>query len=560
MQNSLDKSQSVMHKKTMHGKMKIMLVEDDPILCAMMKALLKQWNHEVIIAVNGLECVQLLKSVDFDLVLLDLQMPVMDGFDVLRWVRTHCDTQQCQFIVLSTTNDVESVIRAFDLGADDYVSKPIEPKIFEAKLRNIVARWRQSKINSMLLDSLELKETQLKKQLDHECLLADKIHNVMLRGEDRLCISGFNVASYSKAAKQVNGDFWDVYSLRPGTLDVIFGDVMGKGPLAAILAEQIKGKFLRSILNDLHTDNFSQCIPTPSDIVNKIHSSLTSKLIEIDTFITLIYLRIDRVSNTISTVSCGHAPALRLRKSGIDELGNSQLPLGVLLDEVYRQHESDFLTDDKIFMASDGVFEKRNKNGEFYHEGMRKIIDFFAASDYGIGSLVGAMVNDIEKFSNNSVKGDDMTILLVDHSDDSSSHTRFSLKKDLSLTVVLRDKIADFLKKESFSDDLILHSLMACTEIFTNVVLHAVSEIGGEQIDWKISSTDDFFVITVEYSGDDFDPTVKVGLPTIDLSTDGGLGLYLIQSLCSGMSREYAFGVNKLVLEFKNTEGVDCGN
>ena len=559
MYDGAGRSESAVSKPTVSEKMKIMLVEDDPILSALMNGLLKQWEHDVTVAGNGLECVKLLNSEDFDLVLLDLQMPVMDGFDVLRWVRTHYDLRQCQFIVLSTTQDEESVTRAFDLGADDYVSKPIEPKIFSAKLKNIVTRWRQSKINSMLLEALAHKEAQLKTRLDHERLLADKIHNVMLRGDDRLSLGGFNVASYSKAAKQVNGDFWDAYSLQPGTLDIVFGDVMGHGPLAAILAEQIKAKVLRSILDNLSADHADD-IPKPCDIVNHVHQFITPKLIEIDAFITMIYLRLDHPRRRIIAVSCGHSPALKLRTSGTDELGHSQLPLGVLPTEVYQQCEHELNPGDKVFLSSDGVSEKRNKAGEFYLEQMNRMLGSFAGSEFGAGALLGAMVRDIEKFSSHSGKGDDMTLVMVEVAHNRPSIFNFSLGRDLSSTVLLREKLAAFLERNGCSKDLVFSCMMVSTEVFTNIVLHTCAERSTEQIDWKISSEDGSAVIVVEYSGVEFDPSEKLQPPVVDLETQGGLGLYMVQTLCSGIRYAYAFGVNRLVLEFSNFEGVDCGD
>lgn len=560
MQDFCDESESVLGRQMSPATMKIMLVEDDPILSALMTGLLKQWNHDVTVASNGLACIKLLKSEAFDLVLLDLQMPVMDGFDVLRWVRTHHDLKQCQFIVLSSSNEEQSIVRAFDLGADDYVSKPIEPKIFEVKLRNIVNRWRQSKINMMLLDSLAHKEAQLKAQADHERMLAEKIHNVMLRGEDRVCMPGFNLASYSRAANQVNGDFWDAYSLSSGTLDVIFGDVMGNGPLAAILAEQIKAKMLRSILEGAFPGSQDGSIPSPSDIVNRVHALITPKLIEIDAFITLIYIRLDSVQGHVATVSCGHAPPCRLRAGTIEGLGTSQLPLGVLHTEIYRQNVTDLRADDKIFMASDGISERRNQVGKFYQDDMNRILKSFSDSDYGVGALVGAIVADVERFSQDAGKGDDMTILLVKHSENHVPQSHFSLERDLSLSVILRERISDFLAAEGCAPQTTFLCMTACTEVFTNIVLHGCTEKPVDRIDWTFSHSDGLVTVIAEYSGPEFDPTVKLEPPVINLDTEGGLGLYMVQLSCSEMKYDHDFGFSRLILKFSDVQGVSCGS
>ncbi|HEY4688060.1 MAG TPA: response regulator, partial [Anaerolineae bacterium] len=120
--------------------MKVLIVEDDPDARKVLSLILKLDGFEVTTAPGGPEAVKALQVEAPDLLLLDVMMPVMDGYEVCRWVRANPATAHLPVVMLSGKVDPESVTRGIDAGADDYLAKPIKPSNLTKQLRAIAMR------------------------------------------------------------------------------------------------------------------------------------------------------------------------------------------------------------------------------------------------------------------------------------------------------------------------------------------------------------------------------------------------------------------------------------
>lgn len=116
---------------------KILIVEDEKRLRHLLRDYLLKENYEVHLAGNGEEGLEKALETDFDLILLDVMMPFMDGFDMLKHLRKEKDTRV--FFITAKTMD-EDFIEAYKIGADDYIAKPFSPKVLVLKIRNLFAR------------------------------------------------------------------------------------------------------------------------------------------------------------------------------------------------------------------------------------------------------------------------------------------------------------------------------------------------------------------------------------------------------------------------------------
>lgn len=134
----------------------------------------------------------------------------------------------------------------------------------------------------------------------------------------------------------------------------------------------------------------------PCDIFNSLYKSITPKLIAIDALITLIYIRPDYSVGKIIQISCGHSPAYRLSICEVDELNNFQLPLGVIPHEIHQQFDFELNASYKNFLALDGALEIRGDFYQFYQKSITRILKLLAGSEYGVGALLMASVNDIQ--------------------------------------------------------------------------------------------------------------------------------------------------------------------
>ncbi len=120
--------------------MKVLIVEDDPEARKVLSLILKLDGYEIATAAGGAEAVQAMTTMIPDLVLLDVMMPDMDGYQVCTWVRANPASMAVPVVMLSGKADPESVARGLEVGADEYLSKPISPSKLTTQLRSVLAR------------------------------------------------------------------------------------------------------------------------------------------------------------------------------------------------------------------------------------------------------------------------------------------------------------------------------------------------------------------------------------------------------------------------------------
>ena len=112
----------------------ILIVDDEPFNIDYLEQELEELNYVILTATNGREALDLVRSEHPDLVLLDIMMPVMDGFAVLRELQADPLLRSIPVIVISAVNDLESVVKGIQLGAEDYLPKPFEPTLLHARI------------------------------------------------------------------------------------------------------------------------------------------------------------------------------------------------------------------------------------------------------------------------------------------------------------------------------------------------------------------------------------------------------------------------------------------
>ncbi len=121
-------------------KIKILLVDDEPDILEFMEYNLAKEGYEVFLAKNGKEAVEVAKRERPQLIILDIMMPTMDGIEACRQIREIPDLQQTLIAFLTARNEEYSQIAGFDVGADDYISKPVKPRILTSRIKALLRR------------------------------------------------------------------------------------------------------------------------------------------------------------------------------------------------------------------------------------------------------------------------------------------------------------------------------------------------------------------------------------------------------------------------------------
>jgi two-component system, OmpR family, alkaline phosphatase synthesis response regulator PhoP len=124
----------------LNKKFKILLVDDEPDILEFMDYNLKKEGYQVVTAKNGKEAIKLARQVHPDLVVLDIMMPEMDGMETCRQLREIEEFQKTLIVFLTARNEDYTQIAGFDVGADDYITKPIKPRVFLSRIKALLRR------------------------------------------------------------------------------------------------------------------------------------------------------------------------------------------------------------------------------------------------------------------------------------------------------------------------------------------------------------------------------------------------------------------------------------
>jgi len=119
---------------------RVLVADDDPIVRDMLSHHLEREGWKVECAVDGMQTTERLRVGGYDLLLLDLLMPYRSGFEILEWMRRRLPGPAPRTIMLTSAAQDSTVLRAFELGVDDFVAKPFNPMVVLARARRLVRR------------------------------------------------------------------------------------------------------------------------------------------------------------------------------------------------------------------------------------------------------------------------------------------------------------------------------------------------------------------------------------------------------------------------------------
>lgn len=207
----------------MNQRPKILIVDDEPFNVDYLEQELEDLDYDTLSAANGREALAQTAAGSPDVVLLDVMMPELDGFQVLERLKADKNTRNIPVIIISALNDLRSVVRGIELGAEDYLPKPFDPVLLKARLGACLEKKRLRDQEQLYLKGLE-RELEIGRQIQAD-FLPDKLPQP----------AGWEIAARFEAAREVAGDFYDAFSLSRGErIGLVVGDVCGKGVGAAL--------------------------------------------------------------------------------------------------------------------------------------------------------------------------------------------------------------------------------------------------------------------------------------------------------------------------------------
>lgn len=392
----------------------------------------------------------------------------------------------------------------------------------------------------------KLAELELARAREQEINIGASIQRNLLHGKPPVDIHGLEIAVLTIPSQKIDGDFYDFFNYEENHLDIVIGDVMGKGIPAALLGAGTKSQFLRTI-SQLFYETQDSDYPSPEKIVNHLHSQVIHQLIDLESFITIIYARFDIKRRKVEFVDCGHTRSMHFRRDPLkcEPLEGVNMPLGFSEFEAYKQAEAFFNIGDIFLFYSDGVTETQNMNGELFGEDRLKklITDNIDAEPE---ELIDLVKETVMRFSGTAAFNDDFTCLTVkiDQSIDQKplKQSRRSFDSSLDDLSAIRVFVRDScMVEQTFSpDDESLYELeTAVNETASNIIIHAYDNTPGRPIEVEVDRYSKWADIRFKHVGKRFNPD-SVRPPAFDGSRSEGFGLFLVKS-CVDKVR-YHFG------------------
>ncbi|MFZ3048551.1 MAG: SpoIIE family protein phosphatase [Desulfatirhabdiaceae bacterium] len=515
-------------------RMTILVADDDPTIRAVLTKTFEKAGFHVISAENGRQALEQMKG-DISAVLLDLQMPIMSGLECLRFIRERFE--DISPIMLTASDDIANAVEAMKNGAFDYITKPFNSHQLIALVEKAIATDQNTRRIKRL-------EAELARAREQEIETASRIQQTLLMGKPPAHLRGIEIATRTVPSQKVDGDFYDFFQFGEQYLDVVIGDVMGKGIASALMGAALKSHFLR-VIHDLGRSAVKRdSPPDPVAIVSRVQTNMIRQMEDLETFVTLCYGRFDLRRRIFRFVDCGHMRTIHYcaQSNTFRLLEGVNMPLGFPEIKPYTEISVPFSFGDCFFFYSDGLTEAMNPNGDQYGE--NRLVDSMRANiSHTPESLITQVWVDIVNFTHSETFRDDFTSVVVKIGQLPGtciiSESEFEIQCDIRQTSLVRRFLREFCGPGGrlISQERLDLLTLAATEVVTNIIRHAY----GDRTDGKIRiiarTTPDSLEITFFDRGEIFDPKI-VPPPKFDGSQEGGFGIYIITNAVD----EYTYG------------------
>jgi phosphoserine phosphatase RsbU/P len=375
-------------------KQVILLVDDTPANIHIAQAILRD-EFKIRVATSGVKALELVKIEPLPaLVLLDIEMPGMDGYDVCNRLKADPQTRDIPVIFLTAKTESEDETRGFEVGAVDYVHKPFSPTVVKARVRtHLTLRATSQQLAQQLL------------AINNELEMARQIQLAILPRETPK-IRGLDIAARYLPMSSVAGDFYDFIIVDEQHVGILIADVSGHGLPAALIASMLQVALTAQLGH----------ASEPGRVLEGLNRALCGKFT--NHFVTAAYVFVDMEKNSISYAGAGHPPLLLWSAStrSTSEVLQNGLFLGHFPEETYSILQLPVGAGDKAVLYTDGILEASNPLGEMF--GTDRFKQFLDSDHHpGAERLADSVLNELSRWSGHPQgegQQDDMTLLSIE--------------------------------------------------------------------------------------------------------------------------------------------------
>ena len=375
---------------------RLLIVDDLEVNRDLLARRIGRLGHETGFADNGRSALEALRAAPWDLVLLDITMPEMDGYEALRRIKEDPALAHIPVIMVSAIDEIDSVVRCIELGADDYLSKPFNPVLLRARIESSLNKKR-------LADQRQATLRALAREME----IGRRIQTGFLP-ETLPEVPGWQLAAHCEPARQVGGDFYDALRLADGRLAITVSDVCDKGVGAALYMA-----LFRSLLR---TSLLQAAAGEPADTLLAGAVAFTNDYIASEhgrdsMFATVFIALLEPSDGTLHWINAGHeAPVLWRAEGGRERLAPGGPAVGMLEGVRHPVSNTSLKTGDLVLAFSDGVSEALGPSGPF---GEERILPLVPAEVRDAKGLVDTLRARVAGHVGDHAQHDDITLLAL---------------------------------------------------------------------------------------------------------------------------------------------------
>ena len=378
----------------MKEKYRIMVVDDSKFITTVLTNTLKKANYDVKGFYDAKEAISEVKSYKPHLILSDYMMPVLSGYEFCKIIKGDKTTSDIKFILITSLDDIDSKVECFNVGADDYITKPFNNK-------EILARVKTHLSIKQLQDDLEDALSKIERELE----VVGEIQQNLLPSK-KPDIENIIFESYYNTFSKSGGDYFDFIEIDDKHLGILIVDVSGHGTSSTVIMTMLK-VLLTKVLNKIND---------PAKVLNNLNN-LILEMLNIDKFATIFYGILNIESLEFTYANAAHPEPIVVNKASrqINTLiGKKGLPVGILpfATGSYENTTTSFTKGDRIILYTDGIVESKDKNRNLYGEKrfLKIVLDTL---DLDLSNSKNKIIESVLNYSNNTFY-DDITMVMFD--------------------------------------------------------------------------------------------------------------------------------------------------